>query len=949
MRYLGHVISPFGVRTDPDLIEDVKKALPPTTIHDLQRVLGLFGYYRRFVKGYAGIAAPLQKYLRTDPANPHAKNAPKLVLSPAANKAFDTLKSALISTPILRLFDPDRPLIISTDGGEWFASHVVSQLYDDGEHPIAFWSREYNEQQHTYSAHAREMLSLVWAIKERHEWIGIKGEFIARFDHRSLQWLRSKVHENAMYNRWLMMISEFNIHFEPVRREENKIADAIGKPPFAIPTAGPAGPADSAPEEIDCPPGCDHRVFSPSRHAADVSAAVFACLGHTLYAPDLDRDQLEADIPLEAGAVDPDSPLVAALTVDEEEDDSASEPDNDFDAEIKGYATPHLDARRRLKSSVESRAEFVLRWRQALEESTEFKPVIDYLRHGKIPKGLAELDEKSDEVRDWERQVGRFRLTPNGLLVHSDEEDLTPQELNTAPVWRFVVPDSDQRRTVLEAYHEGLAHVKFGTGLPLLLRHFWWPTITRDFGNHCSTCHRCQVASGRTGKAPGKLEPVVVTDKFEKIAIDIQGPFPATANGNRYIVTAMDMLTRFVIIRALKSTSAKTVARFLCHEVFPFVGPPIEFVGNNAMMSNIVAETTKFFGSRLTTTTPYHPQANGRVEAVHKVVNSRLHPLLNQYLNDWDEYLWLVQYAINTACHQSIKMSPYEALFGRTAHTPLHASLMEIVQPVVQHSDYLRALTERGGELLQAVLNSDIAMKARNKEAYDQHHREAKIKVNDLVLLKIEDHSRRPGGDSKLASDYENTPLRVKGISHDGKVLDLVDPSDPSSVRTNRKISIDNVKLYHAPLLQKAPVEQPGATSTPPFSTDHDTNSPHTVESHDHSIEKFTPAASRSTGRPTPGAPPSANTAHRQPVPTPYPRTAPPTRPTDTVMWEPPTSVIPPSPQATPTRRDPPRFALDLQSGLARLAQPAPTATNAARQPPASLSCQLCHSCRFVS
>ena len=251
VRYLGHVISSKGVHTDPAVIKDVRDARPPTTLRDLQRVLGLFGYYRRFIKNYAGIAAPLTRYLRTDNLNPTAKNAPRLQLDAAALDAFDQLKEAICSAPVLRLFDPSRPLIITSDGGEWFASHVISQKYDDGEHPVAFWSKAFTDTQHTYSSHAREMLSLVWAIQERHEWINITGHFIARFDHASLQWLKSKVHEKLMYNRWLMTIAEFQIDFDPIPREKNRVADALGKAAAFTPlptTPHRKGDADAAPD-----------------------------------------------------------------------------------------------------------------------------------------------------------------------------------------------------------------------------------------------------------------------------------------------------------------------------------------------------------------------------------------------------------------------------------------------------------------------------------------------------------------------------------------------------------------------------------------------------------------------------------------------------------------------------------------------------------------------------
>ena len=71
IKYLGHIISADGIAKSPDNIKDIAEAQPPKTVKELQRVLGLFNYYRRFVHQFAALARPLTRYLRRQPKGLH--------------------------------------------------------------------------------------------------------------------------------------------------------------------------------------------------------------------------------------------------------------------------------------------------------------------------------------------------------------------------------------------------------------------------------------------------------------------------------------------------------------------------------------------------------------------------------------------------------------------------------------------------------------------------------------------------------------------------------------------------------------------------------------------------------------------------------------------------------------------------------------------------------------
>ena len=105
VEYLGHVLSKNGVATDPAKIQAVANWPTPTDISQLRSVLGLFDYYRRFIEGYGVICRPLHDLLKKGP----------FVWGNEQEIAFQKLKKALITAPVLALPDFQSPFVLETD------------------------------------------------------------------------------------------------------------------------------------------------------------------------------------------------------------------------------------------------------------------------------------------------------------------------------------------------------------------------------------------------------------------------------------------------------------------------------------------------------------------------------------------------------------------------------------------------------------------------------------------------------------------------------------------------------------------------------------------------------------------------------------------------------------------------------------------------------------------
>ena len=156
--YLGHVITSKGISLDPDKVAAVKDYPVPTNVKELRAFLGLSGYYRRFVKSYANIATPL--YHLTSKGVPFE-------WSTDYKTAFEHLKSALISPPILAYPDYERPFKVFTDASSFAVGGVLSQDDTEGnEHVISYVGRALTPSERNYGISEKECLALVFAIKK---------------------------------------------------------------------------------------------------------------------------------------------------------------------------------------------------------------------------------------------------------------------------------------------------------------------------------------------------------------------------------------------------------------------------------------------------------------------------------------------------------------------------------------------------------------------------------------------------------------------------------------------------------------------------------------------------------------------------------------------------------------------------------------------------------------
>jgi len=218
--FLGHVVSRKGIHTDPEKLRVIKEFPIPKDLTQLRGFIALASYYRKFVKNFSSIVEPLNRLLK--------KNTP-YVWSRDQNDAFETLKTHLITPPILAYPDFERSFILYTDASTFALGAILSQNDDrKKEHVIAYASRTLNRHERNYSITELECLAVVWSVKHFHHYL--QGQkFTVITDHAALRYLLKMNNPVGRLGRWLMILNGYDLTIINRPGKQHTNADTLSR------------------------------------------------------------------------------------------------------------------------------------------------------------------------------------------------------------------------------------------------------------------------------------------------------------------------------------------------------------------------------------------------------------------------------------------------------------------------------------------------------------------------------------------------------------------------------------------------------------------------------------------------------------------------------------------------------------------------------------------------
>lgn len=214
IEYLGHIITSEGVGPDPEKIKTMVSWPPPTNIKQLRGFLGLTGFYQKFVKAYATVAAPLTQLLKKD----------SFIWSTEAEQAFIRPKQAMTESPVLALPNFEETFILETDASGLGMGAVLIQQG----HPICYFSKKFCPKLLISSTYVRELHAITAAVKKWRTYL-LGRKFIIHTDQRSLKELMTQVIQTPEQQHYLAKLLGFTYEIVYKPGPSNWVADALSR------------------------------------------------------------------------------------------------------------------------------------------------------------------------------------------------------------------------------------------------------------------------------------------------------------------------------------------------------------------------------------------------------------------------------------------------------------------------------------------------------------------------------------------------------------------------------------------------------------------------------------------------------------------------------------------------------------------------------------------------
>jgi putative transposase len=214
-----------------DKIETIKQLPMPTTLREANYFIGVLGFYKKFIKNFAQMAAPIHRV-----TNLHKRQHREFIWGPEQANAFHHLKLAISTKPLVLDFpDNNSPLILSTDASDIGIGGVLKQVTPDGTKIIYFHSQLLNSAQKRYATIEKEALAVFKCVDKLRPYL-LGRDFIIETDHCPLCNFHKRGSKNRRVDSWSLILSDYNI--QEVRYKKGKCncdADLVSRYPVGVP------------------------------------------------------------------------------------------------------------------------------------------------------------------------------------------------------------------------------------------------------------------------------------------------------------------------------------------------------------------------------------------------------------------------------------------------------------------------------------------------------------------------------------------------------------------------------------------------------------------------------------------------------------------------------------------------------------------------------------------
>lgn len=756
----------------------------PTGVRGL---IGTASVARNWIKDFAKIAKPLTELTKLQKF--------EFEWNEKAEKAMIQLKEAITTIPALRTLDlqaamdapRDAPegkpgkgqVILAVDSSIIAAGYILSQIFEDGRHPILYGSITWNDVESRYSQPKIELYGLYRALTAlRYQLWGLP--VLVEVDAISIkQMANSPGLPNAAMTRWVSYIQLFDIRWHHVPAERHKAPDGLSRRERA--------PEDSDNSEDDLEPDEGGQFISGPRPNDPIAPMWIepdredeTYLSHTRLRV---RDEEPLDLiqtlrHKDVGSVfhvaaitpQPGSDRVTwsyqaiAMPANEnpiENDSDDEDTDEDVDSESSEQGGSSLDHakgktnRRKERSDADPLHEHHTYDDNRLQY---WENILQYLRTLKVPKEVKNRKSFIQATRKYFLYDDRlWRRAPD--------------------VPRLVVLNLRRREEIIKQAHDESGHRGRDPTYKKISDSYFWPNMLAQVAVFCRTCVECQLRSVYRPRV--QINPTWVPTILRKFNIDVVF-MNVESGGFKYFVDARDDLTGWMEAKPLRRKSAQEVASFIFKDIICRFGCIIQMTADNGGEFRGATEILlKKYGVKVVHTSPRHPEANGMSERGHRTWVESIWKLCGRDRTKWIKWFYPALWADRITTKRTTGYSPYYLLYGRphlfpyamtdqTWYTLPWHEVRNTRDLIAMRAIQIQGLTlERKGA---AKANLKARMKAAEEYAFRNKARlvSGEYRKNELVLVAQKEMIENNDYAGTKASDRWAGPFQIEARNESG-------------------------------------------------------------------------------------------------------------------------------------------------------------------------------------
>jgi hypothetical protein len=674
LKFLGFWLSPEGISMDSDRVSAITNMPRPTNTKQILSFMGMITFVSDFIPDVARHSEALYSLTR--------KNV-TFDWGFEQEKSFNYLKRALTSSPVLTYPDDDCKKVILCDASNFSIGGLICQIEKKkGKEQLrilAYYHKSLNKFQRNWSTIEKELFAILVGVRKYGREL-LDMEFDVYTDHMGLMALNKlKDFGNNRLKRWAIELSSYRFKVIYIKGKLNCAADFLSRLEYSrkVHIENKSNFEEIQDKQVV-------RILDPNPSQEE---DIDICISNKLIL-----------FPI------PDPEIINIL--------------NDINDRI-------------VKVSV-IREEDVIN-QLGLEKSgkaIDIKDLIDKQEDDLFCSVIKEKLLQND--RKFLRLKYRFRVF-NEVLYRRKRK--TQRENNN---YQIVLPESMVAR-VLKEYHDSTSGGRLGQQLTEenIERFFWFPNMREVIRTYVKKCKVCQT-NKTSNKVPFGIPQSyqIPTQPFESINIDICGPIQRSKSGNRYIVVAVDRMTRYMIAKAIPDMKAKTIINFIQENIVLKYNTPSSIITDRAQIffSEAFKKYMTGLGINHKPTSAYNPSSDGLV----KVSNRKLITVIRSYCTEnsknWDSYIDLALKCLNKSKNSTTGYSSFYLLFGYSPINPLERKLgLKLIEDNDNEAE--TSATNSWLDARAEALNNIKRAEAEMKANAEKKCRKPDFKVGSLVWL----------------------------------------------------------------------------------------------------------------------------------------------------------------------------------------------------------------------